>query len=263
MNYRIILFSIFFVFICNIQCTKEDSNIVNPSDLKLYSKDFYAYVPVQNINTVSISNSYDGIIVNGWCFQDSIRVYLYKQIHALSGDIAESHFDNITFQTNTINDTITFTIDLPIDTDEIKYHCPLYMDIPYNMLCHIVESEGSIITSQLDTILHIQNAKEEVEVENHNGSCTINSYGEISVKMRLPDNGYCILNTISGNIDLQIPDTTSSTIYAKSDYGTVTYNGLNIENMSYNNSILTGTLSTGQGEINLHTQNGNITISGL
>jgi len=54
-----------------------------------------------------------------------------------------------------------------------------------------------------------------------------------------------------------------ATIYAKTYSGTVTHNGLNIENLNQSYGLLTGILETGEGEIWLETKSGNIKIKGI
>ena len=135
------------------------------------------------------------------------------------------------------------------------------MEVPYQMLCQIENATEGIYVFDLDSTLFINNAKDNIEIQRHNGSCEINtSKGNISVEIALPDSGFCRCSTSMGDIVMKLPVTTSATVYAKSNEGTVGYTNLTFSSLSQKTDFLSGTLGTGDGEIYLETQKGNIQI---
>jgi DUF4097 and DUF4098 domain-containing protein YvlB len=79
----------------------------------------------------------------------------------------------------------------------------------------------------------------------------------------LAQGGVIDLQTVNGNVALDIPQGTSAQFSAHLVNGTITTSGLLLLNPVSTMTSLTGTLGGGQGIIDLRTVNGNIRASGF
>ncbi len=258
-HYITVIALIFLIVSCDRNQTSE------PIELKTYTKDYYSNSSTQNAKIISIYNSMGGVIITGWSFVDSMRVYMYKTIEATSKELAEMHFDDIQSIITKTGDTLVVAIDYLLDSDEIKYkHSSLSLDIPYKMNCKVSYSNGEIFIDNLSSDLSIEESENKIQIDRHEGSCEVTSNNEISVQTVLPDSDHCKLNTTEGDVSLSIPDTTNSKVDLKTDDGTITYTNLTFDQvLIQNNNNLNGILGTGDAEITVYTKKGDIELIGF
>jgi len=95
------------------------------------------------------------------------------------------------------------------------------------------------------------------------GSCDIFSKRKIDVQMIMSDSCYCFLKSEEGDISLGIPDTTNSTVNLWTDNGIITYDNLVFNQLIHNDKMLNGVLGTGEAEIDIYSEMGNIMLYGL
>lgn len=243
-----------------------DGNQISKSiTLNTFTKDYYSGLSKQNTKIINVSNSKGGVIITGWPFSDSLRLYLYKTIDASSKELAEAHFDDIHHTISITEDTLNVTIVSPIfDLDEVSYkHCTLSIRIPYKMNCKIKNSNGAIFVDQLSSNLFIEGSKNKIQIDRHIGSCEINSSNDIDAHVTLSDSGYCKLFTVKGNISLGIPDWTNAKANLRTEEGTITYSNLIFNELNQNDNCLSGILGTGGAEITIYTKKGDIEIIGI
>ena len=259
---RIKFIIILFFIACFTNC--GNNRVANPAQLELYTKGVIQIYPIQNEKTIFVSNTKGGIIIVGWSVDDSIRVYLYKQIEATSRETADMHFGDMKGKISTTGDTLEVKIVTPENSDVINYKfCSLSIDIPINMNCTVQNSNGITMVNQLSSELIINESADDVQIEKHEGSCDVLSMKKINVQMILPDTCYCHLDSEGGDISLSIPDTTNSSVNLVTDEGTITYENLIFNQLIRNENTLNGILGTGEAEIDIHTDKGNIILSGL
>lgn len=226
-----------------------------------YSRD-WGNAPLSNQRVVSIRNPLgDVVITGGGSPSSTCGWYLFKTAEAQSTSDTAEIFSSINLSTWSSNDT--FYVDVvSAASSTAEPSCLVDLSIPYGMSCHIAQANGRVEADDVDSVLDVDNAA-EVDVERQSGSCRVAADGDISVLMDLPDSGYCRLSAANGDITLKIPTTTSAALYAKSGDGTVSDSGLVISNLQRLSSLVSGTLNSGQGEIYLKTQKGNVRLVGF
>ena len=120
-----------------------------------------------------------------------------------------------------------------------------------------VELNG--ITGDLDLDLTNGNVTlQEVQGSAHVDLTNGRIYGEVV----LPDQGVCDLETVNGDIDLDIPEGTSADFSASVANGAISLTGLALTNSTFTNRSAQGTLGGGDGTIRMRTVNGNIRVTG-
>jgi DUF4097 and DUF4098 domain-containing protein YvlB len=241
-------------------CKKEST--VAPS-LSSYDNSSSGESIVTNEHIIIVRNPLGTVIMNGeGSANPSIRWSVYKTVQAESRTQASDLFASIALNLQTSNDTIYVTLNSSRH-DNSSLQGSVQIGIPYNMICRIEQVAGNTYVSDLDTSLFVENAS-NVNVERHNGSCDISSgVGNVSVEFALPTNGLCRVNVTKGDITLKAPTTTSATVYAKSNNGTVSLTGFIITITQQQSNFLTGTLGSGSGEIHAETNQGTIRLQSL
>jgi len=258
--YSVLILSI--ILICLIGC--DDENITKNYELNAYSTDQVSIHQVQSSNTINISNDLSGIIVTGWSSDNEIRIYVYKTIEATTNELAESNFDKFQVSFEEILDTVFINLNYPTDSDQIKFKsCSISIDIPYSMNCTIGYSDGPVFVSSLSSSLNVMQANSYVEVENLNGSCNVSSANQINAVLSIPDSGYCNLNSSNGNISVKFPSSINSVLDLHTEEGIIDIGSLEINNLNQTNNSLQGILGSGNSEMNVYTQKGDISLSYL
>ena len=189
---------------------------------------------------------------------------MYKNIKAATEAIASQYFDDIQLLHNIKDDTLFVSIHINNSNPNVEYACCLSLEIPYQMICLIHDILNGVTVSDLDTTLIVKDLNDDIEVIRQNGSCDLNTCkGDLSIETAIPDSGYCRGYSASGNIHLKIPGTTSATIVAYSHEGTVSYTNLDLEILYHKADSLSARSGSGNGEICLETEKGNIEMVGF
>ena len=112
----------------------------------------------------------------------------------------------------------------------------------------------SLDVSQANGEIPIQGMNADIEASQANGT--------IDVDVVMPAGGLVDLSTANGDISLTIPTDTSATIRCLSATGRIRTYDLTISNPVQSAHFLSGTLGAGNGEIDITTANGDITVQG-
>ena len=259
------LFSVFiisYMFLLHPGC--DSPEISDYEEFFKFNDEEKGIIPFSNIKGIDIENSRGGVIIYGSTRTDTLSYILSKTIRAKTNEIALNHFDDIDLHFETETDTLRLSVLYPFDTDYLTPSGYIDLYIPYQMPLAIRSMNEGIYIYYMANDIIVRKVKDHIDIRNHSGSCDIQSEkGDIQIEIALPDSGYCIAKTENGDIKLTIPHETSANIYAKTYSGIINTPNLDILNLIQNNSTLSGTLGTGEGEIFLETRAGNIFIEVL
>lgn len=132
---------------------------------------------------------------------------------------------------------------------------------PANGLNYIVEYS---ITLPETMTIDASQANGEIAIQGMNSDITASqSNGTIDVNAVMPPGGLFDLSTANGDITLTIPTDTSATLMCTSATGRVRVYDLTVSNPVQTTHSLSGTLDAGDGEIDISTANGDITLYGI
>lgn len=129
----------------------------------------------------------------------------------------------------------------------------------------VTQNNGETVLRWIDNDLNAALDNGNIFVSHLSGSADINLInGNIDAALDLlPAGGACKLTSVNGQILLAIPRSTSAEFSAAVTNGTIAINNLNLRNAQTTPTRKTGTLGTGDGNVELKTINGNIVVNGV
>jgi hypothetical protein len=245
---------------CLSGCTKNET--VSPVETQSFSERPFGSIPVEREKSFQIVNRFGGVLINGH-LQDGIDTYLVKTVSLTDPSLAQTALDAIQLARRTVGDTLCAAVQVNDRTSGADHECWISLDVPDTLDCVLDSVARQIRVFDMTGQLDVRNAEAGVEVTRHSGNLRIAArQGDISLEAALPDSGYCVARTGSGNILLRIPESTSSTVRAIARKGVVGFSNLNWTNVVQHADSLSGTLAEGRGEILLESQKGNIKLIG-
>jgi DUF4097 and DUF4098 domain-containing protein YvlB len=138
------------------------------------------------------------------------------------------------------------------------------LSVPARLIAQLVNLNGNVTAQLMDNTVAVNNTNGNVTLDDVLGDqlvMLVNGNVESQTPI-LAQGGVIDLQTVNGNVALDIPQGTSAQFSAHLVNGTITTSGLLLLNPVSTMTSLTGTLGGGQGIIDLRTVNGNIRASG-
>jgi hypothetical protein len=146
--------------------------------------------------------------------------------------------------------------------EEGEYGANISIELPASISLDVDLLNGEIRIEGMNAEAKLKTHSGDIEAQNHHGNLDgETSNGDIDVDVTLPDGGKCRLKTLSGNITLSIPDTTSAEIEASTRRGKVEISDLDFSLYRMEDAYFAAKMGDGKGYIDLETANGNITVS--
>jgi len=248
-----------FAFIILLIGCKDNSSL--SPDLATYTNKSYGGLGLTGEKVLVVRNANGLVNIQGTASTDTLTWYLFKSVQAETQVKGEEKFSYLKLSTQVVGDTLF--VDVSSIVNESNLNCGVTITVPSKLICKIEKAVGNVNVSDLDSVLTIENAP-IVALTRHNGSCQISGgAGNNSLELALPENGFCRVKISSGNILLKIPSDVSASVYAKSLNGVVSQKGLTIAVDEQSSGFLSGKLGSGNGEIRLETNQGNIQIENL
>jgi hypothetical protein len=239
-------------------CSQQTSN---PVDLREFTDRRSGSFAVQSLKTVVISNPLGPVRVDGLGADSTVHWFLYSSVYAETERQAIPILAGISLRDLPDGDTLLLSVKTTGDPQHIT--AVVSLSLPFRTDCVIEQVLGTTDVSYLGGDLHGQSVS-ITEVNNHSGSVFLEgSGGDISVEVTMPDSGQCIVHTLTGNIALRIPQSTSAQFSASTPAGTITYYGLTFTGIVSTTTSFSGILGSGRGMIQLSTGNGNINVDGF
>lgn len=255
---RILSRMLLFFIIVLVGC--KDNSTKSP-DLATYTNKSYGGLKLSGEKVLVVRNANGLVNIQGAAATDTLTWYLFKSVQAETQVKGDEKFSYLKLSTQNVGDTLF--VDIYSTVNENYLNCGVTLTIPSGLICKIEKAVGNINISDLDSVLTIENAP-IVDLKRHGGSCQISGgAGNKSLELALHENGFCRVKISSGNILLKIPTDVSASVYAKSLNGVVSQKGLTFTVDAQSSGFLSGKLGSGNGEIRLETNQGNIQIENL
>ena len=204
------------------------------------------------------------VVINGQPAGGAVTVVAEARVGSDSFEDAKAGLDQLEINV-TENDSTIFVQTLqPVFIQERQYQVDYTITVPSDLTVSVTIVNGHVTVNDLENsvLVAIENGNvdfadifADVSVSAENGSIL----GEVT----LPMDGEVVISTVNGDIDLDIPPKTSAELFGLVNNGTISWENLNLMDVTQTSKSLQGTLGEGTGLIDLATVNGNIVVTGL
>lgn len=227
-------------------------------------KTFDAEIPVENQTRLNLEAISGEVVVTGHSDADTVVVTALLLVGSNSQEDAEIHLEELDIRVTDSADEILIQTVQPQDFDGRKYNVEYDIIVPSSLEVMATQDNGHI------EIIDIQNS---VDVSNTNGGVLLSDIaggvmavvgnGSIEATVFLPVDKTIDLSTNNGNLELNIPSSTSAEFSATVVNGEINATYLDFTDAVNTNHWLNGVIGDGEGTIELSTTNGNIDVIGF
>lgn len=239
----------------------EQNGPTKPQQVWSKEENLKVAVEVENLPVLSLQNYYGGMFIFGHSKKDEIKIVITKKVQSTERDQLDRMLSDIQIPVTHQGDTLFVQVTAAVARRNEHYGCGLNLFIPYSMPVHVSYAKSSIITSELDSLVHVRRAKFRVRVERHRGSADIEAAGDINLEFYdLWPHNYVTAVTDSGDVNVVFPSNADVTIFAQSFYHPIEL--INLDLPTYLRSFYTadGVLGSGETPITLKTTYGIIRL---
>ncbi len=221
-------------------------------------------VPVSNQKSISVEGINGPIAISGKPGISSVKIWGERIVKSDRYNDAEKHLEHLEVLVSDGQDQISVKTDQPTLTYGRSYQVVYNIIIPHNWDVNVENVNGRVQIDSLNGNINIGLVNGDAVITESYGNISIGvTNGAVYGKVALPINGLCTINTVNGQVQLNIPQTTSAELAAKVTNGTVSVSNLALKNMVSSQNSVSGVLGIGQGEITVATVNGTININGF
>ncbi|MBN1482131.1 hypothetical protein EH223_07735 [candidate division KSB1 bacterium] len=215
----------------------------------------------QGLPALKILNYYGGLIIYGHSYKQKINISANRRVESPDQNNLDMMLAGITVPIQQDADTVYLQVETPVAQRYEKYACGLNIFIPYGMPVFIDYAKNAIITNELDSLVHVRNAKSRILLARHNGSADLEAQSHINLEIyKLWPHGFINAVTDSGDVNMVLPEQTDATILAQSFYHPIELINIELDTFLKSYYTASGILGTGDAPIHLKTTYGTIRI---
>ena len=221
-------------------------------------------VPVNNQKSISVEGINGPISISGKPGVSSVKIWGDRIVQSDSYDDAEKHLEHLEVLVTDGQNQISVKTDQPTLTYGRSYQVIYNIIIPDNWDVNVENTNGGVQIDSLNGNINLGLVNGDAVITEIYGNISIGvTNGTVYGKVTLLTNGLCTISTVNGQVQLNIPTTTSAELAAQVTNGTVSVSNLALKNMVSSQNSVNGILGTGQGKITIATVNGTISITGF
>jgi hypothetical protein len=231
-----------------------------PVDLVSADDRVYGTFVLSGQQIMRAGNPIGPLIITGEAVDTAVEYYANRVAAAPTADEARAAVTRIMITSGTSGDSLIVGVTIAPPPDENTYGCLLSLDAPFLMPL-VVNGVGDDVTLE-DRFgdVTVRNAR-GVTLTRHVASADISiDEGPLSLQVAPPDTGRIWAVTVSGDIELSIPETSPATFTVRAAEGTITVTDLPLDNVVQSSGSLTATLAGGGADIRLETKKGNVIL---
>lgn len=227
--------------------------------------DFFENVPVAGHGRFRLDAGNGEIVITGQPGATSVTVAAELIVGSNASRLdAESGLTRLAVIVSDLPDEIFVRTLQPENLDGRQYIVHYAITVPSDLAVDVTQANGHVNIENIEGSLFVEAANGNVYFTDIFGFVTVSvEHGSVDGSVTLPPGGEIMLSTVSGDIDLRIPRSTSAELSALVGFGAITWDNLDLRNAVHTSKSLTGTLGDGTGLIDLDTRNGNIDVSGF
>lgn len=205
-----------------------------------------------NIDVIAESGTED-LVVEG-----------FKRVRSSSLADAQQQLERLDVVVTLEGDAIVVRTDQPSDTEGRTFEVEYDLTVPERLAGEILNVNGNILVDSMDDDVQVTTTNGNISLLDHSGNAVISTTnGNVVATVTIRLGGEIIMRAVNGNMDLDIPRSTSATFAARLANGDITTSNLSLSDAQATPVSLIGVLGDGEGEIDIETVNGNITARGF
>ncbi|MDH3221964.1 MAG: DUF4097 domain-containing protein [Gammaproteobacteria bacterium] len=223
-------------------------------------------INVVNHNELLLNGKHGNVSVSGLPGATSITVTGMKRVLSESVQDAQAHLQDLTVTAQDLTTSALLKTNQPQCELGRGYIVDYTIMLPDFFLVRVNNNGGDVAIDSIDNEVSINNIAGTVTLMDIVGSAAVNMVsGNIVAEITsLPLYGTIQMKILTGDINLEIPTTTSANFTARVFTGNITLTNLVLLSPVVTPSLVTGILGTGQGNIDLETEViGDIDVLGI
>ena len=249
-------------------CTSDDNPVDTDRDVAntdfVAEESFSFQLAVINHARLGLEGINGNITINGDSKTDSVIVTGTKRVGSESTADAEAHLDELDVSMQNLTMEVLLRTTQPQETHGRNYVVDYTITVPDNFEVTVVNVNGTVTIESINSLVTVENENGQITLGDISASVyTSLTNGQISGEVTLPWNGTIEMDNTNGNIELELPSTTSAEFSARVVNGNIVLSNIALQNQVSSSTSLSGTMGDGQGTISLVTVNGNISVSGI
>jgi len=247
---------------CDDDSSPSGPDVVN-TDFSA-SEDFFLRIGIAGQSRLRLEAISGSVEITGASGVDSVTIWGERRVESESVADAEEHLQQLSVEMSESGGQIAVWTEQPEQSHGRNYIVEYHAEVPTTWQLAVEQVNGNIAISTTENSVEANLVNGTMRLWDISGSVDgegIN--GTIDGKIFLPPSGTCTLRITNGTIGLLIPQSTSAAFAAQVLVGTIALHNLSLQNQNVTPTSLTGTLGAGEGEIELLTVNGNISVTGF
>jgi hypothetical protein len=231
---------------------------------------FFAYETFTEKVTVTghINFNLDGVngavVINGQPGGSAVTVTAEARVGSDSFEDAQAGLDQLEISVTDNDSTIFVQTVQPVLIEGRQYVVDYTITVPSDLTVSLNTVNGHVTVNDMDNSVFVMVENGNVDFADIFGDVAVSvQNGSILGAVTLPMDGEAVVSTVNGDIDLDIPTTTSAELFGLVSNGTVSWVNLELMDVTQTGNSLHGTLGDGTGLIDLTTVNGNIVVTGF
>ena len=245
-----------------VGCDEDNSVNVPESylELSIDSTEFSAI----GLDRLTIGNINGEIDIN-----PSVNNFIYVTITKYSTSEnptdAELYLDSIIVNYTIDSGILTYSVSLPNDTG-LTCQVDFEVQLPPDISTQLYTANGFIRVDSLQSIVELSAINGSLSIFNHNGSVNAElTNGNIACNIdQLVSSDTLYLFAVNGDVNLTIPELTSTTFDCRASNGTASVSGFPNVTYTFNETDRkTGFIGSGAADISLKSNNGSVSLTGI
>jgi hypothetical protein len=254
------------LILCPIALTacNDDNGGTRPRDTSFYAEaEFSIDLDVDGQTSFRVEGVSGSIEITGVQGTTQAQISGVRRVESDSEEDAEQNLANLAVQHSTTDERLLVKTSQPSKTEGRNYIVNYTISIPNNLKVTVVNAVGAVEVRTVQNGVTVTNVSGSVAADDILGGVNLTqTVGPIDASVTLPLGEAILMTTGTGDISLEIPQSTSATLSATVGVGSIVLSNLTLTGQVSEPNSLSGTIGKGNGSIVLAASVGDITISG-
>jgi murein DD-endopeptidase MepM/ murein hydrolase activator NlpD len=242
----------------------DDDGMPRPPDTSFSAEEEFSFqIDVDGEDSFRVEGVRGNIEITGAQGATHVQVSGVKRVESNSTADATQRLSGLGVEHSKQQTDILVKTTQPKDNEGRNYIVNYTISLPKNLKVTVVNGDGGVIVQSLQNALTVTSGAGSITVTDIEGGVNLGQgAGPIDASVVLPLGESILINTGTGNIGLEIPQSTSATLSATVGVGSISVLNLILTNEVQETNSLVGTIGKGNGSIVLATSVGSIVITG-